>query len=85
MNKIVVAVGKKGGVTVLVGFPDDEEHAGLHEMLDEFEREAELDLPVGVYYMQPFIDGDDVGTLGNPEYDYVFLNIKDEAILWSPV
>lgn len=49
MKKLKVAVGINGKFVFLEKFPDDEEHYGLKEMLDDLEYEGDLTDPPGVY------------------------------------
>jgi hypothetical protein len=50
MKELKVAVGITGRVVVLEQFPDDEEHAGLHEMLAEIEIDSsEVEYSAGIY------------------------------------
>lgn len=57
MKELKVAVSITGRIAVLERFPDDEEHAGLHEMLLEFESAGiETDDSPGLYMATFFVD-----------------------------
>ena len=49
MNKLKVAVDIRGVVCFLEKFPDDEEHDGLHEMLENCHGEIDSDMKPGLY------------------------------------
>lgn len=71
--QLKVAVGKSGKLVVLEGFPDDETHWGLHEMVPELE-EGEYQQKPGVYMADVVLEKFDGGTAG-PEYANAYLNI----------
>lgn len=57
MKELKVAVSISGRVSILERFPDDEEHAGLHEMLLELELDSvEAGEAPGVYMATFYID-----------------------------
>jgi hypothetical protein len=57
MKELKVAVSISGRIAILERFPDDEEHAGLHEMLLELELSGiEGDEPAGLYMATFYID-----------------------------
>jgi hypothetical protein len=71
--RLKVAVGRSGKLVVLEGFPDDETHRGLHEMVPELEC-GEYQQKPGVYMADVVLDQCDGGTAG-PEYANAYLNI----------
>lgn len=72
MYKLKIAVGISGRVTVLEGFPDDEKHAGLHELVSDFEENIELDEPAGIYTALMTVN---TVTYKDPQDDSVTLEI----------
>ncbi|HUM42166.1 MAG TPA: hypothetical protein PKI14_04380 [Fervidobacterium sp.] len=72
MYKCKIAVGISGKILVLEGFPDDEYHAGLQEMLEEMESEVELDELPGVYECECVIKNDGYVY---PHHDYAYLDV----------
>ena len=71
----IIAVNKRGRILVLEGFPDDEFHGGLHEMLEFAEDDIEVDYAPGLYIATFGITNNSTST-SNPEYDNVYLDIE---------
>lgn len=72
MYKCKIAVGISGKIVILEGFPDDEKHAGLHEMLEEMEAEVELDELPGVYECECVVKNN---YHADPQYDSAYVDI----------
>ena len=76
----IVAVGLDKRCVILEGFPDDEKHYGLKEMLEEVQDNSEFDLPAGVYKMYFYIENTNTY---NPEYDNVYLELEKSELIYQ--
>jgi hypothetical protein len=73
MKPLLVSVDILGFVHFLERFPDDKDHQGLHEMLEEANGEIESEEPAGVYLAELFIDSK---IMQDPQNDYVYLEVE---------
>lgn len=80
--QLKVAVNRRGRLIVIEDFPDDERHAGLHEMVPDLE-DGEYQVIAGnniqnqepgIYLADVTVDTYDGGRAG-PEYQDAFLRI----------
>lgn len=72
MKKLKIAVGVRGNCVLLERFPDDEEHYGLQDMLEEFETNCTFDDPPGVYLAEFDLVGNN--PIDPTDYD-VYLDV----------
>ena len=55
MYELKIAVGLSGRIVVMKSFPDDEKHAGLHDLVDDFETETEVEKKPGLYIATVYV------------------------------
>jgi hypothetical protein len=73
VKKLLCSVDIFGMVHFLEKFPDDEDHQGLHDMLEDANGEIESEEPAGVYLAELFID---MNLDTNPINDMAYLEVE---------
>lgn len=71
--ELKVAVNRRGKLIVLEEFPQDEHHAGLHEMIPELE-DGEYDIESGIYMADCVVETSMNYNASSPD-DSTYLNI----------
>jgi hypothetical protein len=62
-----VVVNRRGKLLVIEEFPNDEIHAGLHELIPELE-DGKYDVEPGTYYAKCILETIDVSSGFDPDY-----------------
>jgi hypothetical protein len=58
LYKATIAIGLSSKCVILKGFPRNEAHEGLHELLEEMEQFDEFDNDAGVYQVELILHSD---------------------------
>ena len=76
-HSLRIAVGISGNIVFLENYPKEERFEGLHEMVQDLERDTTLDQEAGLYLVNLQIT-DNLDRRHVPDWDYdAYLEIKE--------